>query len=91
MGGIVCNRHDVRTDRDKARTHEINDRLAKILVKKLENQKRSLIRAIKEAIFELEELVPNTNLGEPDEWVVTAVARLKKSIKKNSPKPALWE
>ena len=76
---------------DKARTHEINDRMSRILVKKLEAQKRSLIRAIKESIFELEEFVPNTGLGEPDEWVVTAVTRLKKSIKKNSPKPSLWE
>jgi hypothetical protein len=76
---------------DRAVTAEINSSLAKVLVRKLEAQKRSLIRAMKNSIFELEEFVPDTSLGEPHEWVVTAVARLKKSIKKNSPKPTLWE
>jgi hypothetical protein len=76
---------------DKARTHEINDRLARILVRKLTAQKRSLIRAIRESVFELEEFVPMNRFGETDEWVASAVARLKKTVKKNSPKPALWK
>jgi hypothetical protein len=74
---------------DKAVTAELNERLAKILVRKLVSQKRSLIRAIKDALFDLE-LVPNDSLGERPEWVEEASNRLKKAVKKNSPKPSLF-
>jgi hypothetical protein len=82
---IMLNHRD-----DKARTYEINDKLSRVLVRKLEAQKRSLLRAIKASVFELEELVPYNKFGEPNEWVVQAVNRLKKTIKKNSSKPKLW-
>jgi hypothetical protein len=74
---------------DRAVTAELNDKLAKILVRKLTSQKRSLLRAIKEALFDLDR-VPYNSLGEPDERVVDVINRLKKTVKKNSPKPSLF-
>jgi len=79
---------------DRAVTAEINDRLAKILVRKLLKQKRSLIRAIEKSLADLESML-EVSLGEQDEWSqqwATQVSeRLKKTLKRNSSKPALWE
>jgi len=79
---------------DRAVTAEINSRLAKILVRKLERQKRSLILSMEKSLSDLNSAL-SASLGEQDEWmqqwVTQASERLKKSLKRNSPKPALWE
>ena len=78
---------------DRAVSAEINDRLGKIIVRKLLTQKRALIRAMNTAIEDLEEMnrFIMRGIGEKDSDLAKMAGRLRRAVKRNSPKPALWE
>ena len=78
----------------KAVGSEIDAKLARILVRRLTAQKRSLLRAIRVVLFDLKHCPPGAatgaSLGAPHAEVVNSIARLQRAVKKNLPKPALW-